>query len=206
MSLVGLRRASMKAIHSGIAVVASPTLWIVSASSATLPESATTTICRIAVIARIDERPFDRPDAAVGRGDRRIDDAVRVTVRAVMIMPVPWRRARASRSRTSRGCVPMPVLTGTSPVLEFLERSARASGIGRVVEAMLDVIVDQLALGVADGALDRMKLLRKVDTRPALFEHRQDGREMTVRPLEPGDDGRVGCVLHAEYPILLDRI
>ena len=45
MSLVGLRRASTKAIHSGIAVVASPTLWMVSASSATLPESATTPSC-----------------------------------------------------------------------------------------------------------------------------------------------------------------
>ena len=42
-----------------------------------------------------DERPFDRPDAAVGRGDRRIDDAVRVPMRAVIVtmlaMSVPVR-------------------------------------------------------------------------------------------------------------------
>lgn len=32
------------------------------------------------------ERPFDRPDAPVGRGDRRVDDAVCVTMRAVFVV------------------------------------------------------------------------------------------------------------------------
>ena len=43
----------MNAIHSGMAVVASPTLWIVSARSATLPETTTTTSCKAAVTARM---------------------------------------------------------------------------------------------------------------------------------------------------------
>ena len=50
---VGLRRASTKAIQSGIAVVASPKLWMVSASSAMLPDTTTTSICKAAVTARI---------------------------------------------------------------------------------------------------------------------------------------------------------
>jgi hypothetical protein len=50
---VGFRRTSTKAIQSGIAVPASPMLWMVSARSATLSETNTTTSCRAAVAARI---------------------------------------------------------------------------------------------------------------------------------------------------------
>jgi hypothetical protein len=50
---LGFRRAKMKAIHSGMAVAASPTLWMVSASRATLPEISTMKIWKTAVIARI---------------------------------------------------------------------------------------------------------------------------------------------------------
>ncbi len=51
--LEGLRRASTKAIHNGIAVVASPTLWIMSASRATLPDTNTTANWIAAVMARM---------------------------------------------------------------------------------------------------------------------------------------------------------
>src|SRR3954471_21630633 len=43
----------MKAIQSGMAVVASPILWMVSARSATEPEITTTASCKAAVMARI---------------------------------------------------------------------------------------------------------------------------------------------------------
>lgn len=43
------RRASKKAMPSGMAVEASPKLWIMSASRATLPERATTTAWKSAV-------------------------------------------------------------------------------------------------------------------------------------------------------------
>src|SRR5215211_5287189 len=43
------RRVSAKAIPSGMAVAASPKLWMVSESRATLPESSTTTSCKRAV-------------------------------------------------------------------------------------------------------------------------------------------------------------
>jgi hypothetical protein len=49
---LGFLRANRKAMPSGIAVVASAKLWIVSASSATLPEKNTTISCRTAVTIR----------------------------------------------------------------------------------------------------------------------------------------------------------
>src|SRR5215212_4638245 len=47
--LLAPRRVSAKAIPKGTAVAASPKLWMVSDSSATLPESSTTTSCKRAV-------------------------------------------------------------------------------------------------------------------------------------------------------------
>src|SRR5215207_9293865 len=47
--LLAPRRVRAKAIPRGMAVAASPKLWMVSESSATLPESATTTSCKRAV-------------------------------------------------------------------------------------------------------------------------------------------------------------
>src|SRR5829696_3421191 len=47
--LLAPRRVRAKAIPRGMAVAASPKLWMVSESSATLPESATTTSCERAV-------------------------------------------------------------------------------------------------------------------------------------------------------------
>ena len=56
--------------------------------------------------------------------------------------------------------------------------------------------MDQLALGVDDGALDRMQLLRQIEARPTFLEHGEGGGEMAVCPLETGDDRRVGSVFH----------
>src|SRR5690349_20980603 len=36
-----------------------------------------------------DERPFDRPDALLRRGDRRVDHAMGVPMRPMMVMPLP---------------------------------------------------------------------------------------------------------------------
>jgi len=90
----------------------------------------------------------------------------------------------------------------TSQILrECLELAKSASGVDLtlfepIAEAVLDVIMDQLALGIDDGALDRMQLLRQVESRPTFREHGEDGGEMAMRPLETGNDRRVGSVLH----------
>jgi hypothetical protein len=66
---------------------------------------------------------------------------------------------------------------------------------------MLDMVVDQLALGVADGALDRMELLGQVNARACFLEHLKDRREVAVRPFQASDNLRMGTVFHAiSYP------
>lgn len=48
----------------------------------------------------------------------------------------------------------------------------RPIGFAAVLKAMLDVIMNHFALSVGNRAFDSMKLLREVDARPAVFEHR----------------------------------
>ena len=57
-----------------------------------------------------------------------------------------------------------------------------------VIEAMLDVIVDQFALGVADGLLDRVQLLSQVEAAAVFFQHGHDAAQVAVHPLQPLDD------------------
>jgi hypothetical protein len=56
------------------------------------------------------------------------------------------------------------------------------------------MIVDQLALGVADGAFDGMELLREIEAGAPLLEHGEHSGEMAVRALEPDDDIGMGAV------------
>src|SRR5919107_5813604 len=56
--LLAPKRVSAKAIPRGMAVAASPKLWMVSDSSATLPDSSTTASCRRAVAASIRKDHF----------------------------------------------------------------------------------------------------------------------------------------------------
>jgi hypothetical protein len=44
------------------------------------------------------------------------------------------------------------------------------------------VILDQLPLGVADGASYSVELLSQVNAGSALFHHGDDGNEVAVRP------------------------
>ena len=61
-----------------------------------------------------------------------------------------------------------------------------------VLQAMVDVVLDQLALGVADGLLNRMELLGKVGAGAACLDHLDHGGEMTVRPSSGGRSRRDG--------------
>ena len=68
---------------SGIAVSASPKLWIRSARSATEPESAKIASCAAAAIAEDDQADRDGLDAFVRPDDRAVYESVRVAVLAV---------------------------------------------------------------------------------------------------------------------------
>ena len=84
--LLGLRRARMKAIQRGIAVVASPILWIVSASSAMLSGRDNNDHLQRSSDRQDHERPFDRPDAALVCRETCVDNAMRVAVAAAIGM------------------------------------------------------------------------------------------------------------------------
>jgi hypothetical protein len=47
---------------------------------------------------------------------------------------------------------------------------------------MIDVVVDERSLCFADGLLDGMQLLRKIEARPPLIKHRNHPAKMTLGP------------------------
>jgi hypothetical protein len=57
---------------------------------------------------------------------------------------------------------------------------------------MIDVIVNQSPLGLADGLFDGMQLLGEIEARSSFAEHFNHPAEMTVRPLQPLDDIGMG--------------
>ena len=66
---------------SGIAVAASPALWIRSASSATLPEATNTATWATRGERQHAERERDGAEALAGALDRVVDEPVRMPVR-----------------------------------------------------------------------------------------------------------------------------
>ena len=58
-------------------------------------------------------------------------------------------------------------------------------------EAVIDVVVNQCLLGVRDGLLHGVQLLRELHAFAAFFDHVDDRREMTLGAAQPPDDLRV---------------
>jgi hypothetical protein len=80
--------------------------------------------------------------------------------------------------------------------LELIDDGHRGfpGSVRRGIEAVVDVIMDQRALRLADGFFDGMKLLGEIKAAPSFIEHLDDSAEMTFGPLQPLDDFRVGFV------------
>jgi len=58
-------------------------------------------------------------------------------------------------------------------------------------QAMIDVIVDECALGAGDSILDRLELLSDIDAGPLLLDHPDDAAQMTGSSVQPLDDRRM---------------
>jgi hypothetical protein len=86
--------------------------------------------------------------------------------------------------------------------LELPERSPACCPwrLERAVEAVTDMIVNQSLLGVLDRALDRLQLLSKLQTRPALLDHLDDHAKMAVGTLETPDDRGMTVMWHLLFP------
>lgn len=84
---------------------------------------------------------------------------------------------------------------------ELLDRALWPLPLGCMDEAMIDMIVDERALRAGDGILDRLKLLRDIDTGSSLLDHPDDAAEVSIGAIEPLHDRRMAGVrmlmLHA---------
>jgi len=62
------------------------------------------------------------------------------------------------------------------------------------IEAVIHVIVDQGSLGVRDGLLDRLHLLRDLEAGPSRLDHVDHRPQVAVGAFQPGDQGGMACV------------
>ena len=70
--------------------------------------------------------------------------------------------------------------------LKFLDEISELprQRIGGLFHAVVDVILDQLFLGIADRFFDGVQLLREVHARSAGLEHLDHRRQVALRPLQ----------------------
>jgi len=92
--------------------------------------------------------------------------------------------------------------------LELVDgHSARlAPAIDRGVEAMVDMVVDQHLLGLADGLFDGVELLGEIETVPALLEHGEDAPKVSFSSFQALDDIRMALMLGSHLEMLSPRI
>ena len=74
--------------------------------------------------------------------------------------------------------------------------SLAARGFERLIQAVIDVVMDQRLLGIHDRAFDRLQLLGDLDAGATLLDHPDDRLQMSVRPLEPLDDLWMIALVH----------
>ena len=65
---------------------------------------------------------------------------------------------------------------------------------GRLIEAVVDVIVHQRLLGAGDGTLDGLQLLRDLEASTLFLEHADDAAQVALRPFQALDDFRMRSV------------
>ena len=77
--------------------------------------------------------------------------------------------------------------------------------MGGGIEAMIDMVMDQLPLRLGDSLLDGIKLLSELNAGPSFAEHGDDPLDVALGPLEPFHDSRMAemsiGVGHADNPI-----
>src|SRR3989304_3879294 len=108
-------------------------------------------------------------------------------------------RTTATGSRSQALAVPDWIsagISGTGASQVFYERLELAKccpssllAVGHaLVETMLHVVVDQLALGIADRVLNSVQLLRKLETGALSLDHANKRTQMSLGTFETNDD------------------
>ncbi|CAK7262250.1 protein of unknown function (plasmid) [Shinella sp. WSC3-e] len=67
-------------------------------------------------------------------------------------------------------------------------------GADHILEAMVEMVLDQRALGIGDRLFDGMKLLCEIEAGAPVLDHRDDALQMSLGPLQPLDDLGMGLV------------
>src|SRR5262245_5365612 len=99
---------------------------------------------------------------------------------------------------------------GASQILgDFLELVDRAPLLARqgpddILQTMIEMILDQGLLGLADRLLHRVELLGDIETRPTTLDHLDDAVQMPCGAPQPLDDVGMGFVegrfvVHIKY-------
>jgi hypothetical protein len=71
----------------------------------------------------------------------------------------------------------------------------------RVLQAVVDVILNQRAFGLTHRFLNRMQLLGNVNARASIFDHANNAAQMAFGTLQPFDDVAMTLVLVAVFVI-----
>jgi len=102
----------------------------------------------------------------------------------------------------------MPFVCGVfSEVLgdlfEVFQRCALAcrERFDSVFQAVIDMVLDKHALGLANGFFHGMQLLSDVDAGPTVFDHADGAAQMPLCTLQPFDDIAMALVLVAVFVI-----
>lgn len=64
-----------------------------------------------------------------------------------------------------------------------------------VIKAMIHMVMDEGALRIGYGFLNRMELLCDLDAGFSFFHHRNDGTQMAFGAFQPSDQRRVACMV-----------
>src|SRR6266850_111741 len=96
----------------------------------------------------------------------------------------------------SRSALSMEASQVLGDGLQLCQRPLATQRAFRLIEAVLDVVVDQLPLGFGNRAFDRVELLRQVEAASAFLEHSDNRAKVTFGALQASNDGRVAGVRH----------
>jgi len=107
----------------------------------------------------------------------------------------PQRTAKEARAN-KRSVSASQIFRDCSKLFDGLARTLAFFGMD---QAMIDMVIDEGALGASDSILDCLKLLGNVDARLLGLDHFDDASQMTASAAQALDDGGmagVGDVTH----------
>ena len=141
------------------------------------------------------------PDRMADHRRRTLNDEERLDwlrlIRSTNVGPGTFFRLLERFGTAAKALDAIPDLARRGGGSEVARDVLQLGAVGRravLVEAVVDVVVNESPLCALDGFLDCAELLRDVHAGPAGVDHLDDGPQVAVRALQARDDRRVTCV------------